>query len=259
MLPPGHQRHDHRADCGEADVMDRSSWRATAAATVTLWSWFVCAAVAADFTGPVVSVLDGDTIDVLHNGQAERIRLHGIDCPEKGQPYGKRAKRFAADLVAGKTVTVHEFGHDKYRRTIADVVLPDGTNLNRELVKAGLAWWYRKHSKDTSLGQFEAEAREAKRGLWAEPNPIPPWVYRHPALAKEEGLESGSVAQSLAILPKPGKPTEGPLIGNRHSHVYHRPDCPSYTATTPKNRVIFNSENEAEAWGIGWRAIAHDR
>ena len=199
----------------------------------------------ADFSGPVVAVLDGDTLDVLHNGQAERIRLHGIDCPEKGQPYGKRAKRFAADLVAGKTVLVHAFGRDKYKRTIGEVVLPDGTNLNRELVQAGLAWWYRKHSKDQSLGELEAEAREAKRGLWAEPKPIPPWVYRHPERAKEEGLES----ERLAKLPPPTPQAGGPIIGNRNSHVYHRPDCPSYTATAPKNRVIFESEEAAEKAG----------
>ena len=87
---------------------------------------------AADFTGPVVSVLDGDTIEVLHNQHPERIRLSGIDCPEKGQAFGKRAKQAASALVFGKEVTLQTHGHDKYGRTLADVLLPDGTNVNHD-------------------------------------------------------------------------------------------------------------------------------
>ena len=92
---------------------------------------------AADFSGPVVSVLDGDTIEVLHNTHAERIRLNGIDCPEKGQAYGNRAKQAASALVFGKEVTLQTYGKDKYGRTIADVLLSDGTNVNHTLVKDG--------------------------------------------------------------------------------------------------------------------------
>jgi len=91
----------------------------------------------ADFSGRVVGVTDGDTIKVLHNGRAEKIRLHGIDCPEKGQPFGSKAKQFTPELVFGKTVTVHVIDMDRYGRTVADVVLPDGRVLNRELVAAG--------------------------------------------------------------------------------------------------------------------------
>jgi len=95
---------------------------------------------ATDFFGPVVSVLDGDTIEVLHNQQSERIRLSGIDCPEKGQAYGKRAKHAASELGFGKEVTLQTFGKDKYGRTLADVLLPDGTNVDHTLVKAGWCW-----------------------------------------------------------------------------------------------------------------------
>src|SRR5438477_9778887 len=84
----------------------------------------------ADFSGPVVSVIDGDTIEVLHNNRAERIRLSGIDCPEKGQAYGKRVKHAASDLAFGKEVTLQTHGLDKYGRTLADVLLQDGTNVN---------------------------------------------------------------------------------------------------------------------------------
>jgi endonuclease YncB( thermonuclease family) len=92
-------------------------------------------ALGADFSGPVVSVLDGDTIEVLRNHHAERIRLNGMDCPEKGQAYGKRAKQAASELVFGKEVTLRTFGKDKYGRTLADVILPDGTNANHMLLK----------------------------------------------------------------------------------------------------------------------------
>lgn len=135
--------------------------------------------LAADFSGPVVSVLDGDTIEVLHNQRAERMRLRGIDCPEKGQAYGQKAKHAASALVFGKEVTLHTHGKDKYKRTIADVLLPDGTNVNHMLVKDGWCWWYRKYAPgDAMLEGLEIEAREAQIGLWADPNPIPPWEWR---------------------------------------------------------------------------------
>jgi endonuclease YncB( thermonuclease family) len=82
----------------------------------------------ANSSGKVVSVLDGHTIEVIHNNHPERIRLNGIDCPEKGQAFGKRAKQAASELVFGKEVTLQTFGKDKYGRTIADGILPDGTN-----------------------------------------------------------------------------------------------------------------------------------
>jgi len=92
---------------------------------------------AADFSGHVVSVLDGDTIEVLHNNRAERIRLNAIDCPEKGQAYDKRAKQATSELVFGKEVTLITHGLDKYGRTIADLSLPDGVIVNVELVRNG--------------------------------------------------------------------------------------------------------------------------
>lgn len=136
-------------------------------------------ALAADFTGTVVRVLDGDTIEVLSKLHPTRIRLNGIDCPEKGQAYGKRAKQATSDLAFGKQVTLNTHGLDKYKRTIADVTLPDGRLLNHELVKDGWCWWYRKYApNDASLEKLEIEAREVNRGLWANPNPVPPWEWR---------------------------------------------------------------------------------
>jgi endonuclease YncB( thermonuclease family) len=126
-----------------------------------------------------VGVLDGDTIEVLHNGKAQRIRLHGIDCPEKGQPYGNNAKQATSALVFALEVTLQIYGKDKYGRILADVLLADGTNVNHTLVKDGWCWWYRKYAPDdVMLAALEAAAGSAQKGLWADPNPTPPWEFR---------------------------------------------------------------------------------
>ena len=135
----------------------------------------------ADFAGLVVGITDGDTIKVMHNGKAEKIRLHGIDCPEKGQPYGTKAKQFTSQLVFGKEVTVKDYGLDnnRYKRTLGEIVLHDGRVVNEELLRAGLAWWYRKYVPNrVDLAALEEEARTARRGLWADPHPVPPWCWR---------------------------------------------------------------------------------
>jgi endonuclease YncB( thermonuclease family) len=99
---------------------------------------FLLAAVAAaalyaeDFAGKVVAISDGDTIRVMHNGTPERIRLWGIDCPEMKQPFGTRAKQFTGDLAFGQVVTVKVRDIDRYKRTVAEIILPDGRNLNQE-------------------------------------------------------------------------------------------------------------------------------
>ena len=133
----------------------------------------------ADFTGPVTRILDGNTLEVLHDQHPERIRLSGIDCPEKGQAYGQKSKQAASALVFGKEVTLQTHGKGRYRRTLADVLLLDGTHVNHELAKHGWCWWYRKYAAgNAELEKLESEAREAQRGLWADPHPVPPWEWR---------------------------------------------------------------------------------
>lgn len=141
---------------------------------------FASAAEAApgEFRAKVVGVSDGDTITVLHDRRPEKVRLHGIDAPEKGQPFGDRAKQFTADLAFGREVAVYVTGQDRHRRIVADITLPDGRRLNRELVRAGYAWWYRRYSSDQALGELEAQARAGRHGLWADPHAIPPWQWR---------------------------------------------------------------------------------
>ena len=142
----------------------------------TLTLYFKGSALARIVTGNVTGVLDGDTIEVLNGHHADRIRLSGI---ENGQAYSKKAKQAASALVFGKKVTLQTHGYDKYRRTLADVILRDVTNVNHELVKEGWCWWYRKYAPgDTVLEGLETDAREAKKGLWADPQPARPWEWR---------------------------------------------------------------------------------
>lgn len=115
-------------------------------------------ACATTFSGKVVKITDGDTIQVLLNGKAEKIRLAGIDTPEKKQPFGQAATRYNRSLSAQKIVTVRVETTDRYGRLVGEVFLPDGRSLNRELVRAGYAWWFRKYSKDQTIGELEDEA-----------------------------------------------------------------------------------------------------
>jgi micrococcal nuclease len=134
-----------------------------------------------DWSGVVVGVTDGDTITVLHEGRGEKIRLYGIDTPEKGQAFGKKAKQFTSQMVYGKTVEVQPKDTDRYGRTVA-LINVGGQSLNEALIKDGLAWVYRKYCKETFCEDwlnFEIVARYGKIGLWSEPSPIPPWEFRH--------------------------------------------------------------------------------
>lgn len=137
------------------------------------------AEVGTQFTGKCVGVADGDTIRVMHLGREEKIRLFGVDSPEKKQAYGSAAKKFTSSMVFGKTVTVEVRDTDRYGRTVGWVKTSDGRVLNIELVRAGFAWWYRDYDPDdTKLANLEESARQAKRGLWQQKNPTPPWDYR---------------------------------------------------------------------------------
>ena len=134
------------------------------------WAW----------SGKVIGTADGDTITVLRDNEQVRVRLYGIDCPEDGQAFSKKAKQFTSKMVFGKVVEVKVMATDRYGRTVA-MIYADKTLLNEELVKAGLAWVYWKYCHqpicETWKG-FQIGARMDKRGLWAEPNPIAPWEFR---------------------------------------------------------------------------------
>ena len=152
---------------------------------ISLTFLFALTAVShADFRGEVVGVIDGDTIEVWHDGESERIRLRGIDAPEKRQAFGKASKRAASEMSFGKDVLVEEYGRDKYGRTLGEVILPDDRSLNREMVRRGHAWQYRKYSNDDTLERLEGDARRSRRGLWEDDSAEPPWEYRKHSKAR---------------------------------------------------------------------------
>ena len=131
------------------------------------------------FEGKVIGIKDGDTFEVLYDSIPERVRLADIDCPEKSQAFGKNARQYASELCFGKVVTVTSTGkRDRYKRIVGTIVTQEGINVNQALVKAGLAWHYRQYSKNELLTEIEAEAREAKIGLWADNDPVAPWEWR---------------------------------------------------------------------------------
>src|SRR5579885_1648548 len=140
----------------------------------------VAPAPAESISTKVIAVIYGDTLKIQLNESKEKVILYGIDCPEIGQDYGAQAKKFTDDKCYGKVVTIEQRGLDKNGRIIGVVTLPDGTNLNQELVRQGLAWWSDKYApKDETLKKLHQEAKTAKRGLWVASNPIPPWIFRN--------------------------------------------------------------------------------
>ena len=128
-------------------------------------------------TGKVVKVVDGDTFDLMSDKKI-RIRMFGIDSPERGQSFSVKAKEFTAGLIAGKEITVTIINKDRYGRFVCDVYLDNGTSVNAEIVKAGYAWHFTRYSNDDELARLQEEARASKRGLWQDSNPVPPWEFR---------------------------------------------------------------------------------
>jgi len=135
--------------------------------------------VLADFSGKVVGVSDGDTITVLKDREQVKVRLVEIDAPEKGQAFGNRSKQALSALCFNKQARLEDKGKDRYGRTLARVYC-DGIDANAGQVRQGLAWVYRKYApKDSPLYAVEDEAKAARRGLWADSKPVPPWDWRH--------------------------------------------------------------------------------
>ena len=139
-----------------------------------------------NFPGHLVAIDDSDKLVISYHAtkEAYSVRLYGIDAPDKGQPYWQEAKDFLYSLSVGKWLKVLSTASSNSEGPlIAFVDLPNGKLVNEELVKAGLAWVHDEIDIDPAwekeLKVFEQEARESKRGLWADPHPVPPWVYRN--------------------------------------------------------------------------------
>ncbi|HEU0220132.1 MAG TPA: thermonuclease family protein [Gallionella sp.] len=138
-------------------------------------------AEAADFSGKVIAVLDGDTLLVLRNNRPVKVRLAEIDAPEKAQSFGETSRLSLSDMVLGKQVKVSSQAVDQYGRMVAHLGL-NGLDVNAEQIRRGMAWEYSHFHGNKVLVALQQEAKQVPRGLWALSNPTPPWEWRklHP-------------------------------------------------------------------------------
>ena len=128
--------------------------------------------------GKVVRVSDGDTITILDEAKVQhKVRLNRIDAPEKSQAFGEASRKHLANMVANKVVKVEWAKKDKYGRILGDVIVGE-VNVNLRMVQGGMAWHFKRFDNTPIYAQAENEARAKKVGLWADPNPIPPWDFR---------------------------------------------------------------------------------
>lgn len=211
--------------------------------------------------GKVIQVIDGDTLDIIEGGVSKRrIRLKGIDAPERNQAFAIESTRALARMTNGKEVIVEWEKIDEHDRLVGRVLI-DERDICLEQIRAGMAWHFKRYQHEQSAQErelydrSEVEARSARRGLWADSKPVEPWVVRsrqrdfspqisekQPTIvhSQEPRNEAQTVAQSEVIR------------GNRRSMIYHWPGCPNYDDIAMHNRVPFTSRAEAEQ--AGYRA-----
>lgn len=141
------------------------------------------------FSAEVERVVAGDTVIVRRAGKSLAVCLAGVDAPEEGQSFWSEARRHASDLLVGEAVTVRLRGLDGPARcdSVGRVLL-EGQDVGVGLLRAGLAWYCDRSARpDSTLAEAEAGARAAERGLWSDPEPVPPWVFRGSDTCLEEG------------------------------------------------------------------------
>jgi endonuclease YncB( thermonuclease family) len=126
----------------------------------------------------VVNIADGDTLTGIDSQKSQtKIRFFGIDAPESDQAFGQASKKALSEKVFGKDITVVIEDVDRYGRTVGRVFYGD-RDINLAMVQEGFAWHYKKYSNDPRLAEAEKKARESKKGLWKDSDPIPPWDWR---------------------------------------------------------------------------------
>jgi endonuclease YncB( thermonuclease family) len=162
-----------------------NAWKKVARFTPLLAALLFAAPSGADtLQGRVVAVTDGDTIKVLDASNTQwKIRLMGIDAPEKKQAFGAQSKSNLSDLVYGKSVIVEYSKKDRYGRTIGKIFV-DGVDANLEQIKAGMGWHYKQYAREQPVAERETyalaeeQARTGHMGLWSDAEPVSPWDWR---------------------------------------------------------------------------------
>ena len=142
--------------------------------------------------GEVVKVVDGDTYDLKTGDQTIRVRMEGIDAPEKGMRFYKESKKYLHDLCLGRKVLFKPNEISKFNKQIGFTYLSGGLELSHEMVRSGYAWHFKKYSSDNNLYKLELQARVAKRGIWADSNPVSPRIVRR--LRKTPGINSHTLS-----------------------------------------------------------------
>ena len=201
------------------------------------------------FTGKVIGVADGDTIKIRTVKGDIKIRLYGIDTPEKRQAFGNKAKKITNAMVRGRVVQVKGLDRDRYGRLVA-LVWVDDVLLNEALIRNGYAWVYRKYCKKSFCStwlKYEHEARAGRKGMWADPHIIPPWRWRHKSDYAQLLTKRWNAAKPASITKRHHHYSSGVYHGNIKSHKFHQPGCRAYNC---KNCVRgFNSREEAISAG----------
>lgn len=205
------------------------------------------------WSGKTVGVSDGDTITVMRDKSPVKIRLYGVDCPEKSQAFGQKAKQFTSSIVFNQIVEVETMATDRYGRSVGIVHVGNKT-LNEELLKAGFAWLYQQYCKKRFCHDWAGladNARGGRLGLWADPQPTPPWDFRRTARGgpapDDNAVKKFQVRKGGA--PNNNQPaTVGSYVGNVSSQVFHRADCRH--AGCANCTSVFTSREEAIAAGF---------
>lgn len=217
---------------------------------VSLMLLAVQSAAGETLSGRVVGITDGDTLTFLQDHQQIKVRLVEIDAPEKAQAFGNKSKQSLANLCFNKSATLIDKGTDRYGRTLARVNC-DGVDANVEQLRRGMAWVYDRYVTDRSLYAIQGEAKAARRGLWAEANPTPPWEWRHAGEGTTPLPEAVNADASGTCKIKGN-------INAKGEHIYHAPGQKYYAATQineSSGERWFCSEAEAQA--AGWRAAKY--
>lgn len=146
---------------------------------ITMLIIFLGASTGFAWQGKVVRVIDGDTVVVLNvDKQQTKVRLYGIDSPEKKQAFGTKAKQFLSSLIYGKVVDVVDLGNDMYGRTVGKIYF-DSQYINLTMVERGYGWHYRRYApRDSELSLAQDHAKQQQLGLWSDPTVVEPWNYR---------------------------------------------------------------------------------
>ena len=218
------------------------------AAVVVLFFIAVSVSFGADnVPAKVVGITDGDTIKAIVGGEEIKIRLYGIDAPEKAQPYGQVATEAMKQLTTGHNITVEAIDRDRYGRTVA-MVYADGTNVNESMIKSGNAWVYKQYCTKPFCSdwiQYQETAKDGRKGLWQDNNHIATWEWRHHG-------KQGRIQVVSLTTEAPEKHNVKPDIaanysGNIKSRKFHVPGCQHYNC---KNcTAAFNTREHAIAAG----------